>query len=111
MHVTVTVQHVSYNMDVTPLEVQPDVRPGVHLRIDHFALVARLLDLTTDAALSRAIGMDRITIGRAREGVIGERFIAAVLSAFGQRADELGRLGVGVKFEDLFEIRDKQAAA
>lgn len=84
-----------------------DVRAGVFLRTEHFALVARLLDLTTDAALSRAIGMDRITISRARDGIIGERFIAAVLSVFGDRKDELAPLGVGVTFDDLFEVRDK----
>ncbi len=87
------------------------MRAGVFLRSEHFALVARLLDLPSDAAISRAIGMDRLTIGRAREGVIGERFIAAVLRAFGEHEAELRKLGVGVKFEDLFTIGDKQAAA
>lgn len=108
MHVTANVQHVSYNMDVTYPEGRTDVRPGVLLRSEHFALVARLLNLNSDAALSRAIGMDRITISRAREGVIGERFIAAVLAAFAEHAGALGELGVGVKFEDLFEIGEKQ---
>lgn len=88
-----------------------DVRAGVFLRTEHFALVARLLDLTTDAALSRAIGMDRITISRARDGIIGERFIAAVLSVFGQHEDELAKLGVGVKFDDLFEVRRDKAVS
>ncbi|TWG21016.1 hypothetical protein FHX34_103545 [Actinoplanes teichomyceticus] len=88
-----------------------EVRAGVFLKTDHFALVAKLLDLTTDAALSRAIKMDRITISRARDGIIGERFIAAVLSVFGEHAEKLAKYGVGVKFEDLFEIRDKAAAA
>jgi len=83
----------------------------VFLRTEHFALVARLLDLTTDAALSRAIGMDRITISRARDGIIGERFIAAVLSVFSERKDELANLNVGVTFDDLFEIRDKAVSA
>jgi hypothetical protein len=103
MRVTVTVQHVSYNMDVT----QPDLRAGVFLKTEHFALVAKLLDLPSDAAIGRAIGMDRLTIGRARDGIIGERFIAAVLSAFGQRAEALAELGVGVKFDDLFELGEK----
>lgn len=94
-------------MHVAPL----DVRAGVYLKTDHFALVAKLLDFTTDAALSRAIGMDRITISRAREGIIGERFIAAVLSVFGERSEDLAKYGVDVRFEDLFEIRDKAAAS
>jgi hypothetical protein len=103
MRVTANVQHVSYNMDVT----QPDLRAGVFLKTDHFALVTKLLDLTSDAAIGRAIGMDRLTIGRARDGIIGERFIAAVLSTFGQHADTLSELGVGVQFEDLFQIGEK----
>jgi hypothetical protein len=90
---------------------QPDVRAGVFLKTEHFSLVARLLNLNTDAALSRAIGMDRITISRARDGIIGERFIAAVLRAFGEHEAELAKVGVGVKFEDLFAIGSKQAAA
>lgn len=103
MCVTDNVQHVSYNVHVT----QADLRAGVFLKTDHFALVTRLLDLPSDAAIGRAIGMDRLTIGRAREGTIGERFIAAVLSAFGQHSEPLAALGVGVKFEDLFEIGEK----
>lgn len=86
------------------------VRAGVFLKVEHFNLVARLLDLDTDAAISRAIGMDRITISRARDGVLGERFIAAVLSAYGEHAEELAALNVAVAFEDLFEVRDKAVA-
>lgn len=109
MHVAITVRHVSYDMHVAP--TAPDVRAGVFLKTEHFALVAKLLDYTTDAALSRAIGMDRMTISRARNGIIGEQFIASVLRVFGERADELAKYSVGVAFEDLFEIRDKATAA
>jgi hypothetical protein len=112
MHVTATVQHVSYNMDVTHLETPAEARAGVFLKIDHFALVAKLLNLNTDEALSRALGMNRITMSRARDGILGERFIAAVLYVFGKRATELAALGVGVKFDDLFEVRRyKQVAS
>lgn len=81
------------------------------LKAEHLALVGRLLDLTTDAALSRAIGMDRVTISRARDGIIGERFIAAVLSAFSEHEAKLAKLGVGVKFDDFFEVGDKVVSA
>lgn len=89
----------------------PDVRAGVYLKVERFALVGRLLGWTSDVALGRAIGMTDRTVSRAREGVIGEQFIAAVLRTFGEREDELAEFNVGVKFEDLFEIRDKAAAA
>jgi len=107
MHVADNLRHVSYDMHVAPV----DVRPGVFLKTEHFSLVAKLLGHTSDAALSRAIGMDRNTISRAREGVIGERFIAAVLKAFGDRGEELTKYGVGVSFDDLFEIREKATTA
>lgn len=99
--------HVSTDMHVAPA----DTRAGVFLKTDHFALVARLLNLTSDAAIGRAIGVTTETVGRARKGVIGEKFIAAVLSTFGERAEELTKYSVTVAFEDLFEIRDKPVAA
>jgi hypothetical protein len=84
-----------------------DVRAGVFLKSEHFALVARILGYTSDAALSRAIGVTDRTLRRVREGVIGEQFIAAVLRTFGEHSEELAQFGIEVKFEDLFEIRDK----
>ncbi len=88
-----------------------EVRAGVFLKNEHLALVAKLLDLNTDTALGRTIGMDPRTISRARTGVIGEPFIAALLSAFAPHAEYLGQYNVGVRFEDFFAIGDKQAAA
>jgi predicted secreted protein len=88
-----------------------ETRAGVFLKTEHFALVARLLNLTSDVALGRAVGLNPMTISRAREGVIGEKFIAAVLSYFAGRAEELAKYGVGARFDDLFEIAPKQAAA
>ena len=94
-------------MHVVPVEA----RAGIFLKADHFALVAKLLGFTSDAALGRAFGMDPRTVSRAREGVIGERFIATVLHVFGEHKNELARYNVGVTFEDLFEVGDKAASA
>lgn len=85
------------------------VRPGIYLKAERFALVARLLGCTSDAALGRVIGMTEKTISRARGGMIGEQFVAAVLKAFGEHEQQLAQFGVGVKFEDLFEVGDKAA--
>lgn len=96
----------------TDTHVAPaEVRAGVYLKVDRFALVARMLGYTSDAALGRAIGMTDRTVSRARDGVIGEQFIAAVLHTFGEREEELNQFGISVKFEDLFEIRDKAVAS
>lgn len=89
----------------------PEVRAGVFINLERFALVSRVIGHTSDAALARAIGMNRETIGRARDGILGERFIAAVLKEFGEHEEELAKLGLTAKFEDIFEIRDKAAVA
>lgn len=88
-----------------------DARAGVFLRTERFALVARVLGHTSDAALGRAIGMAERTVRRARDGVIGEQFIAAVLAAFGEHEADLAAHNIGVKFEDLFEVRGKAGAS
>lgn len=94
-------------MDVAP----PDVRAGVYLKVERFNLICRILGHTSDPTIGRSIGMTDRTVSRAREGVIGERFIAAVLKTFGEREEELAEYGIGVRFEDLFEIRDKQVTS
>jgi hypothetical protein len=86
-------------------------RAGVFLKTEHFALVARLLNLTSNAALARAFGLNPETITRARDGIIGEKFIAAVLSYFAARADELAKYGVSARFDDIFEIAPKPVTA
>lgn len=92
----------------TDTHVAPSgLRPGIYLKTERFALVARVLGYTSDAALGRAIGMTERTVGRARSGIIGEQFIASVLKAFGEREEELAQFGIEVKFEDLFEVGDK----
>jgi hypothetical protein len=94
-------------MYVAPAET----RAGVFLQTEHFALVARLLNLTSNAALARAFGLNPETITRARDGIIGEKFIAAVLSYFAGRADELAKYGVSARFDDIFEIAPKPVTA
>lgn len=100
-------RHVGYDMHVAPVPT----RPGVLLKTEHFNVVRRLLNYTSNAELGRAIGMDRVTISRAEEGQLGERFIAGILALFAERKDELAAYGVGVAFDDLFEVGDKPVRA
>lgn len=86
-------------------------RAGVYLRVERFNLIMRVLGHTTDPAVGRFIGMTDRTITRAREGIIGEQFIAAVLAALGPHAEDLAALNLGVRFEDVFEVRTKPVAA
>jgi hypothetical protein len=83
----------------------------VFLRVERFGLIMRILGHTTDPAIARFIGMTDRTVVRARAGIIGERFIAAVLIALAPHADDLRALNLGVSFEDLFEVGDKSVAA
>ena len=93
------------------MHVLPDKRPGVYLKAEQFFLVARVLGHTSDAAVGRALGMTERTIRRAKAGIIGEQFIAAVLRTFGEHQEELAQLNINVAFDDLFEIGDKAASA
>lgn len=94
-------------MDVAP----PEVRAGVYLKVERFNLICRILGHTSELTIGRSIGMTVRTVSRAREGIIGERFIASVLKAFGEHEAELAEYGIGVHFEDLFELGDKQVTS
>lgn len=98
-------------MDVEPGSIDADVRAGVYLKVERFDLICRILGHTSGPAVGRFIGMTDRTVDRARKGIIGEQFIAAVLKAIGEHEAELAELGIGVRFEDLFEIGDKQVAS
>ena len=87
-------------------------RAEVLLRTERLTLYMTALGLNKDAAtIGRLIGMSARTVSRAKTGVIGEAFIAATLSAFGQHQDTLARFGLTTQFEDFFEISDAAEAA
>jgi hypothetical protein len=100
---------VSLDTDVAT----PDTRARVYLRVERFNLIARTLGFQTTEATSRFVGISRRQVDRACKGdrVVGEGFIAAVLTAFAPHEAALRKLGIGVRFEDLFEIRNKEVAA
>lgn len=91
--------------------VQVDLRAGVYLRKERFDLICRILGHTSDTAVGRFIGMTDKTVKRARDGILGEAFIASVLRAISEHQSQLAEYGIGVRFEDVFEIRDKQVVS
>lgn len=93
------------------MHVSPAVRAGIFLNTEHFGQLGRVLNLTTDVALSRAIGVTERTINRARGGQVGEQFIAATLAFFKEHEEELARYRLTAKFEDLFEVGEKAVSA
>lgn len=69
-----------------------------------FDLYTRIIGSGSDAARGALIHMDRKTVGRAREGIVGETFIANVLHYLGEERDRLAEFGLEPRFENLFEV-------
>ena len=74
---------------------------AIRLRPEQFRRRARLNGLETDTALAAHIGINRSTLFRMLNGdaAPGEKFMAQVLAAF-----------PGLKFEDIFEVVESDAA-
>jgi hypothetical protein len=100
---------VSSDTDVVPQPGGPEARPGVYLNKERFDLICTILGHTSNAAKARLLNVVERTVDRARNGdPTGERFIAAVLTEFGKNRRLLAKHRIGVKFEDIFVIRDKK---
>ncbi|GAB2972219.1 hypothetical protein GCM10027184_22180 [Saccharothrix stipae] len=72
-----------------------DPRYNVRLRDDAFTKAVRLAGFHSDYALAKAMGLNRSTVKRARDGELrpGARFISGALKALAP-----------FEFEDLFEV-------
>ncbi|MFD7658456.1 transcriptional regulator [Actinosynnema sp. NPDC059797] len=70
----------------------------IALRTTEFTKLARLAGFRSDYALAKAMGLDRSTVTRVREGALqpGPAFIAGCLVALRP-----------LEFKDLFEIVDR----
>lgn len=99
-------RHMRPDTDV----VHVDIRAEIHLRtedgIDRFTTMTRLLGMESDTARAAFIKMNPRTVSRAREGVIGEEFIAASLSALRRHQPRLAKFGVEPTFDELFVVID-----
>lgn len=88
----------------------PDTRAEIHLRTedgeDRFTVMTRVLGIESDTARAAFIGVNPRTISRARDGVIGEEFIARALSALRRREKALAKFGLQPTFDDLFVVID-----
>jgi hypothetical protein len=84
-------------------------RAGVLLRSDRFDLMTRVLGCGSDLARARFFNLDPKTLWSARQGRVGEKFIAQVLLVLGMHEAELAPLGLTPTFEELFEVRQKAA--
>lgn len=69
-----------------------------------FDLMTRILGCESDPARGDLIHMDRKSVQRARQGVIGKEYIANTLFWLGRKRDILAELNLDPTFESLFEI-------
>lgn len=89
----------------------PGTRAGVFLQAERFDLVMRILGCRSETAAARMLDVDPKTIYLARtRGVIGEKFIAAVLAVMREHKDKLAELGISAEFEEVFILGVKNAA-
>jgi hypothetical protein len=69
-----------------------------------FDLMTRILGCESDNARGALIRMDRKSVQRARQGVIGEIFIANALYWLGTKRDILAEFNLDPVFETVFEV-------
>jgi len=93
--------HMSRDTKVPP---NWDPRATIRLRVDKFELMTRVVGATTMAQRSVLIGVDRKTIGRAINGVIGEVFMASTIAALRRHEPALRACGLTPSLDELFEV-------
>jgi hypothetical protein len=85
-----------------------DTRAVIRLKVENgetnFDLMTRIVGRGNDTARGELIEMDRKTVSRAREGVVGEEFIANTIVALRRHERLLATCGQTPDFDSLFEI-------
>lgn len=102
------------------MDVLPDTNTGavIRLRVSdaihdelNFDLMWRVVGKTTDPDIAAEIGMHPKTIGRARNGTIGEDFIANTLAALRKHEHLLTMCNLEPTFDKVFLIVELGGAA
>lgn len=87
------------------------VRARVRVKSQPFELAMYVLNLKTDPARARLVGMDVKVLRRARTGEpVGEPFMANLITALRPHADKLSRVQLAVDMDTFFEVTDEVAA-
>lgn len=80
-------------------------RARVRVKSQPFELAMYVLNLKTDPARARLVGMDVKVLRRARMGLpVGEEFMANLITALLPHADKLGRVSLPVDLNTFFEV-------
>lgn len=100
--------HVTPDMDVL---AEPNTGAAIRLRLSeisevelNFDLMWRVVGKTTDPEIAAEIGMHPKTIGRARNGIIGQEFIANTLTALRKHEHLLTMVNLEPSFDKVFLI-------
>lgn len=80
------------------------IRGEIWVRWGQFRLLTKSLGYGTDEARAQFAGISVRQLSRAKSRRVGDEFVASVMAAF-------ARTDLRVTFEDLFEIRTREAAA
>ena len=91
---------MSQDMDATEQGAQAAIR----LREAQFDAMTSLLGYVNDTTRAELIGVWPKTVRRAREGIIGEQFIAKTVAALAPHAERLAKFNLYPSLNDLFEV-------
>ncbi|MFC6017756.1 hypothetical protein ACFP2T_16265 [Plantactinospora solaniradicis] len=91
------------------VQTRSDVKPRVLLNQDQYDAMTRVLGLTTDPARAEFFGYTDRTIRRARNGSIGEDFIARTVAGFREHESTLKAAGFASGFDEVFLVGRRAA--
>lgn len=101
--------HMSTDTDVPNWFVRDgDGDYEIGFREDQFDLMTTLLGCRTERARARAAKVDPKNLRRARNDIIGERFMARVVAGLSRYADQLAHHDLTPSLDALFTVRPKQ---
>ena len=91
--------------------VQRDTSGTVRLRHEPFALMTRVLGCENDTQRAALIGVRPRTIRRAKDGILGEVFMARTIIALRRHSAALAECGLTPTLDALFEVVDGHQVA
>lgn len=100
------VGHVSLDLASETRHQRRGTRPRILLRERRFNVATEAIGRTTDIARAELLDVTDRTIRRARQGIIGEDFIAKLLVHLREHQTELDEFGIEVSFDYFFEVTD-----
>lgn len=89
----------------------PGKRAKLQLRTERFDLMTRVIGIVREKHRAELVGVDVRTLLRARKGIVGEVFVAGVISGLRQHSQTLAQYGLEPTLNDLFEVVESRRPA